>query len=507
MKKYFPVLIFAGVFSMSNAANAQGTMRVDGGTARIVCTGAPSIVLNNMHFANNASSTMFTAANSNFYIQGNLSSNISSTGPFNTSFYNTIINKTGGSEIDVITDNMTLTTTNTLTMTLGNVDMNNNVLSTWALGTSTANLGTLARTSGHFYRGFFQRWYNNGAPGADVAQWDIPVGMNAASYNYARVYYTAGTGGTIRTMFNPVNPFYTGMPMVDNTNFAVCGAPVNINNCANEGYWLMIAQNGMEQIQPYTIKLCYTNFTAPGAEDCLRIIKSENTTSWMQEGTHGLTNPAGDWLTRDGQTGFPYLGATALFTIAGDQAVNPLPVELAAFNANCTSNSIMVSWTTASENGNDYFVLERSKDLVTWDIISVIPTLNGNSNVSQQYSYEDHSYGGTFYYRLNQVDVDGTPTTYPPITLTCNGNVGDPAIVNAYPNGDAQFTLVLYTPVEGDYTLGLYDLHGKKILASTGMLGGGNNTITLDASLLRDAYYLVNVQIGDKNLSRKIFVK
>ncbi len=486
--------------------NAQGTMRVDGAAATIVVNGAPSIVLNNMNFANNASSNMFTAASSEVRFVGNLTTTITSSGPFNTTFANVEINKTG-SEIDVLTNNMTITTSATLEMVQGNIDMNNNLGSTWQLGTSTAVLGTLARTSGHLYNGYFRRWYAAG-PGLNTAPWDVPIGMNAGSYNYARVYYdNATTGGTLRVRFVPVNPFYAGMSMVDNTNFALCGAPVNINNCANEGYWDIIAANGMDVATAYTIKLNYTNFTAPGAEQCLRIIKSENLTSWMQEGTHGLVDPVLDWVTRDAQTGFPSGLNSSLFTIAGDQLVNPLPVELAAFNANCTSNSIMVNWTTASENGNSYFVLERSKDLISWEIVSVVNTQNGYSNQMQTYSFEDQLYGGTFYYRLNQVDIDGNPTLYPPVTLNCNGTEADPSIVNSYQNGDGQVTLVLFAPGEMDYFLSLYDLHGKKIFAGNGMLAGGNNTIVLDANSLRDAYYVVHIQIGDKNLSRKIFVK
>ena len=505
MSKFYLALgVFA--FMASGTLHTQGTMRVDGATAQIVASGAPSIVLNNMHFQNNASNTMFTGASSEVRFIGN-TTNISSTGPFNTTFANVEINKNAGNEVSVTTNNMTITTSAQLEMVQGNINMNNNLGSTWELGTSTAVLGSLNRTTGHLYNGYFRRWYAAGA-GLNTAPWDVPVGMNSGSYNYARAYYvSAASGGTLRVRFVPTNPFYTGMPMVDNTNFGACGAPVNINNCANEGYWDIIAANGIDNVSQYTIQLCYNNFTAPTSELCLRVIKSENLSSWMQEGTHGMVDPVNNFVTRDGQTGFPSGLNSSLFTIAGDVLVNPLPIELAAFNANCAHNSVKVNWTTASENGNNYFVLERSADLITWDIVATVPSHNGNSNTIQQYSYDDHVYGGTYYYRLNQVDINGSPTTYPPITLTCAGGDADPAIVNAYQNGDGQVTVVMFAPGEIDYTLGLYDLHGQRIFASKGMLTGGNNTITLDAASLRDAYYLVNIQAGDKNLSRKIFVK
>ncbi len=496
--------------SMSVFMNAQGTMRVDGPLARIVCTNAPSVVLSDMDFQNNAGNGMLTAGNSEFRFVGNVTTEITSSGPFNTTFYNVEFNKPAG-EIDIMTNNMTITTSNILEMVSGNVDMNNLLGSTWELGTSVANLGTLTRTpslTGNlFYNGYFRRWYPAG-PGTNTAPWDVPVGMSGVSYNYCRVYYVnALAGGSLRTRFVPVNPFYTGMPMVDATDMVSCPGAVNINNCANEGYWDIIAGGGIDVATAYTIKLNYNNFGAPTAEQCLRIIKSENNTSWMQEGTHGTFDGVLDWVTRDGQDGFPSAANSSFFTIAGDNIVNPLPVQLASFNANCGTNSIMVSWTTASENGNDYFVLERTKDMVTWDIVATIPSQNNYSNVPLTYHFEDHVYDGTFYYRLNQVDLNGTPVIYPPITLTCNGTESQAELVNTYQNGNGEITVVFYAPSDMDYVLSLYDIHGQKISATTGMAAGGNNTIILNTESLRDAYYLVHLQIGDKNLSRKILVK
>ena len=491
---------------------AQSTMRVDGANAKIVVSGNPFVVLSNTDLANNASSTMLNAGNGTFSFQGTTATSISSTGAFTTQFYNTIFNKPGA-EIDVTTDNMLLVTSNQMTMTAGNVDMNNNTLSTWCLGTSTANLGTLARTSGHFYRGYFQRWYSTGTPGLDVAQWDIPVGMNAATYNYARVYYPAATtAGTLRTMFNPVNPFYAGMPMFDATNPGACtgslGAGVDVDNAANEGYWI-IQQNTMDQVSPYTIKLNYTNFTTINAENCLRIIKSENLSSWMQEGAHGTIDVTNDWITRNAQTAFPGGGGlnTAFFTVAGDVDLNPLPVELQSFNGLCNNGAVKLNWVTASETNNNYFVIERTKNFVTWEVVTMVNTQNGNSNQNQSYSYDDHTGNGTYYYRISQVDMSGDVHVYLPITVNCETNAGESEIVSVYQNGDGQVTLILFTADDMDYTLGLYDLQGRKILAQQGKSVGGNTTIVMDANVLRDAYYLVNIQVGDKNLAKKVFVK
>src|SRR5688572_21779838 len=106
MKKFYASIVTVGLaVASSTIGNAQGTMRVDGGAAKIVATGSPAVVLNNMHFQNNASSTMLTAATSEFRFVGNLTTNITSSGSFTTQFADVEINKTAG-EVDVLTDNM-----------------------------------------------------------------------------------------------------------------------------------------------------------------------------------------------------------------------------------------------------------------------------------------------------------------------------------------------------------------------------------------------------------------
>lgn len=184
MKNVYSVFLsISTIICLTFNIHAQvGTLTAAGASTKIICSGTPSIVLSNMHFANNASNTLLTAASSEFRFIGELSNNISSTGQYSTMFYNTEINKTGGAEIDITTDNMAITTSNILEMVSGNVDMNDNFNSTWTLGTSTTNLGILTRTTGHFYRGFFQRWYPSGA-GTNTNAWDIPIGRNSTNYN------------------------------------------------------------------------------------------------------------------------------------------------------------------------------------------------------------------------------------------------------------------------------------------------------------------------------------
>ena len=94
-----------------------------------------------------------------------------------------------------------------------------------------------------------------------------------------------------------------------------------------------------------------------------------------------------------------------------NQAVTALPVELMSFSASVTPNQqVQLQWITASEINNHRFEIERSVDGEAW---SKIGTIEGHGTTSnhQQYQFIDESpLKGRSYYRLKQVDLDGTFT-------------------------------------------------------------------------------------------------
>lgn len=96
---------------------------------------------------------------------------------------------------------------------------------------------------------------------------------------------------------------------------------------------------------------------------------------------------------------------------------SPLPVELLAFRANVVDHRVDLNWITASEKNNDYFKVERSKDLQSWEYVGEIPGA-GTSSFQNEYTLTDDSpFDGTSYYRLLQYDFDGKETIFKPIEV------------------------------------------------------------------------------------------
>ena len=87
---------------------------------------------------------------------------------------------------------------------------------------------------------------------------------------------------------------------------------------------------------------------------------------------------------------------------------HPLPVTFAAFTGRQEGNSIVLEWATMSENNNDYFEIERSLDGVNFVTIGYVDGA-GNSSSHIDYIFSDNApEQGRLYYRLSQVDFDGT---------------------------------------------------------------------------------------------------
>lgn len=86
-----------------------------------------------------------------------------------------------------------------------------------------------------------------------------------------------------------------------------------------------------------------------------------------------------------------------------------LPVELTKLSAAQEGNLVAVEWSTASEQNNDYFLLERSVDGSTFEIFARVDGI-GSSGFRTDYRFFDSSppVAKTIYYRLTQVDADGS---------------------------------------------------------------------------------------------------
>jgi hypothetical protein len=93
------------------------------------------------------------------------------------------------------------------------------------------------------------------------------------------------------------------------------------------------------------------------------------------------------------------------------EITDPTPVELAYFAGTLNGNKIDLRWRTETEVNNYGFDIERSPTSLgtSWETIGYVEA-HGNSNSPKQYSFSDSDIGlsAKYYYRLKQIDNDGT---------------------------------------------------------------------------------------------------
>lgn len=100
--------------------------------------------------------------------------------------------------------------------------------------------------------------------------------------------------------------------------------------------------------------------------------------------------------------------STYFITIGSMSIITTLPIELTKFDAQLNSKrTVDVTWTTETEINNDYFIVEKSVNLQTWEQVAQLNGA-GNSNQTLDYYIVDPSpIINMNYYRLKQVDYDG----------------------------------------------------------------------------------------------------
>lgn len=198
-------------------------------------------------------------------------------------------------------------------------------------------------------------------------------------------------------------------------------------------------------------------------------------------------------------------GISGNYTTFGSKSKSTvLPIELLSFTATCNGKSSLIEWTTATEKNNDFFVLERSNDAINFKEIARVAGA-GNSIEPISYAYTDYgARNGDNYYRLVQVDYDGTSTASEIIVANCLGTDGEPEVL-AYPNpfGD-DLTLRFENFGNIQATVEVYDMLGRMVHTQKVNCSQNDYEVVLRLTGLSDGTYNVRISTADFVINRKV---
>src|SRR5690606_20690208 len=133
-----------------------------------------------------------------------------------------------------------------------------------------------------------------------------------------------------------------------------------------------------------------------------------------------------------------------------------LPVEFISFKGEVLpSGQVRLDWEAVTDNLHDYFEVERSSNGIQFSSI-------GRGPDSAPFSFIDVApFSGSNYYRVKQVDLDGTVTYSTVIHIITNAGR---LIVSAFPNPTSDVINVTTRAAEADrFYITLTDLNGRTV--------------------------------------------
>lgn len=423
---------------------------------------------------------------------GGSNSTISGTGTFN--FNNLTVEKSNNSVVNLT---VPITVKGVLTMTSGDISNAGNLIT---IGVSSAAPGSLTYTSGTII-GKMKRYFS--AAATTTTGGLFPVGT-AAYTRSAKVNFTSspGTNQFLTVEYKtgaPLNasnaPLYAGLPAT------IAGQLVQVYSA--DGYWQIdpTDNNYASTIcsAPYNLTLFANNLTNFNNPSTVRIIKAAGSNtlanhhvSWQGAGTHtpnATTSSTAAEISSTNCTGFSWFNIGTW----NDQA---LPVELTSFTSECSETGTLISWQTASEHTSSVFEIEKSRDGMNWMNLTTVAAA-GNSTTMINYSFTDAEKSGVAYYRLQQVDQDGTAKTYGPISSNCSNNG---ISLKTFPNPSTeQFTINIESEVPmAAAQIIVKDVFGRVVATKTVSIVEGTTQVELSNVTLQGGIYTVSLEENGK---------
>lgn len=174
-----------------------------------------------------------------------------------------------------------------------------------------------------------------------------------------------------------------------------------------------------------------------------------------------------------------------------------LPIQLSEFTGTPQSSSVLLQWTTASEQNSDYFQPERSADGVHFQALSIVDAA-GNSDALQAYTFEDDApFQGMNYYRLKQADIDGSYfySDIIAVPFAEPGHAGKIVILSD-PAGTSLF-LQIQAAKQSECAYAVLEPDGRIVQTGIMQLESGNNSVTLSIGNLPAGFYIFRLEDGD----------
>jgi hypothetical protein len=297
---------------------------------------------------------------------------------------------------------------------------------------------------------------------------------------------TLTSGGT---SFSSTTASTFSQDLPGNVNSVFCGSIENNSwyqftaSAANESFNITSVANCASGIQAEVYEITYDGNGCCTAFTSVSNCYNPGSTALGPVNATGLTVGQDYMLMIDG-----FGGSNCDFTISGWSGVNILPVQMLGLTGYARDTENLLSWTTASEVNNHSFIIGKSTDGKNYIKIGEEEG-SGNSSSKIDYEFIDKKINHPIiYYRLTQVDFDGSSKTIGNIFITRELDN-----IIAYPNpASDKLTFTFNTSLKGIYNLEFVDVQGRVVSESL-ILENTNSANSIIFNELKEGLYLVRI--------------
>jgi hypothetical protein len=185
-----------------------------------------------------------------------------------------------------------------------------------------------------------------------------------------------------------------------------------------------------------------------------------------------------------------------------------VPVELTSFTSNVNNlGQVVLNWETATEVNNQGFEIERRTEFSEYRIVGFVEG-SGTVTEPRSYNYTDiTAENGINYYRLKQIDFNGTYEYSPEVEIDVNGPLTFDLAQN-YPNPFNPSTNIKYSvPESGNVKLSVFNTVGEEVaILVDGFSESGFFEVSFNASSLPSGVYLYKLKSSNSVQTKKMML-
>jgi hypothetical protein len=244
-----------------------------------------------------------------------------------------------------------------------------------------------------------------------------------------------------------------------------------------------------------------TSFSCPLTAGVCALLLSINPSLTNMQIRDAIRNTASNHLSPNRLIGWGLINALAAANLS------TLPVEITTFSAKAVGNEIDLIWTTATENSNHGFEIQKKSNDNTFTSIGFVNG-NGNTNIASNYFFEDTKPQPRLnIYRLKQIDNNGAIKFGSEVSV--NFTVVDNfALYQNYPNPFNPSTTINYSlPKSGNVKLTVYNSIGNKVATiANEYKPAGNYSVQFNGSNLASGIYLYRLESDNYSAVKKFIL-